>query len=49
MGKTVTKLNKNKNYESFIDPSELSQFILELIQYNKQLFVEEVRAGRIGF
>jgi len=47
IGKTVIKFNKTQNYETFIEPSELSKFILDLIQYDKQLFVEEVRVGRL--
>ncbi|WP_148702305.1 SDR family NAD(P)-dependent oxidoreductase [Nitrosopumilus piranensis] len=49
MGKIVIKNNKQLNYDSFVTPTELSKFILDLIVYEKQLFVEEVRVGRIDF
>ena len=47
MGKKVSKFHKSQKYETFIQPSELAKFILDLIQYDSQLFVEDVRVGRI--
>ena len=47
MGKKVSQFNKSQKYETFIQPSEIAKFILDLIQYDNQLFVEDVRVGRI--
>ena len=47
MGKKVINSHKSWKYETLIQPSEIAKFILDLIQYDNQLFVEDVRVGRI--
>lgn len=42
MGKKV----RNQNYDTFIDPTDLSQLIIEALSHNKEMIVEELRVNR---
>ena len=48
MGELITPhLNKNENYDTFIDPNEIANFISHLVSYDNEMFSEEIRLGRI--
>ena len=46
MGKMSAK-KSNQNYETFINPKEVAELITNLISYNKEMVVDEVRLNRI--
>lgn len=43
MGKKV----KNQTYENFIDPKDISELLINLIQYDNNMMVEEISLGRM--
>ena len=45
MGKKV----KNQSYKNFIDPSELSLFIINTIKQNDNMITEEIKINRISY
>jgi len=44
MGKKV----KNQNYETFMDPKEISEFILNIVKYDKEMNSWEIKIRRIN-
>ena len=38
---------ENENYQTFINPSDIADFIINLISYDTEMFSEEIRLGRI--
>ena len=38
---------ENENYQTFINPSDIADFIANLISYDTEMFSEEIRLGRI--
>jgi len=38
---------ENENYQTFINPSDIADFITNLISYDTEMFSEEIRLGRI--
>ena len=40
-------LLENENYQTFINPSDVADFIANLISYDTEMFSEEIRLGRI--
>lgn len=48
MGKKIPSLlNYDENYQTFIDPNDIADFISNLISYDSEMFSEEIRLGRI--
>ena len=45
MGKKV----KNQTYKNFIDPAELSSFIINTIKQNDNMITEEIKINRISY
>ena len=43
MGKKV----KNQTYENFIDPKDISELLINLIQYDNNMKIEEISLGRM--
>ncbi|WP_205097930.1 SDR family NAD(P)-dependent oxidoreductase [Candidatus Nitrosotenuis uzonensis] len=43
MGKTI----KNQNYESFIDPNDVADFIVKIISYDNEMIPNEVQLKRM--
>ena len=43
MGKKV----KNQTYENFIDPKDISELLINIIQYDNNMIVEEISLGRM--
>jgi len=43
MGRDVV----GQDYETFIDPNELSKFIIDVIEYDNNLIAEEIRVNRV--
>ena len=43
------KLVKNQNYQTFIDPNELSSFIISTIKQNNNMVTEEIKINRINY
>tara|TARA_B100000749_G_scaffold274060_1_gene257811 strand:- start:161 stop:889 length:729 start_codon:yes stop_codon:yes gene_type:complete len=41
------KILENENYQTFINPSDIADFIANLISYDTEMFSEEIRLGRI--
>jgi len=48
MARDWARASKNQEYDTFIEPTELSVFIRDLINYDSNLFVEEVRICRMN-
>jgi 3-oxoacyl-[acyl-carrier protein] reductase len=49
-GSTKTKMGKkckNQNFETFINPKEIAEYVINLIKFNKEMIVEESRLNRI--
>ena len=49
-GPIKTKMGEileNENYQTFINPSDIADFITNLISYDTEMFSEEIRLGRI--
>ena len=49
-GSSKTKMgkkSKNQNFETFINPKEIAEYIVNLIKFNKEMIVEESRLNRI--
>jgi len=46
MGKMSAK-KSNQNYETFINPNEVAELIIQLISYDKEMVVDELRLNRI--
>ena len=49
-GPIKTKMGEileNENYQTFINPSDIADFIINLISYDTEMFSEEIRLGRI--
>ena len=49
-GPIKTKMGEileNENYQTFINPSDIADFIANLISYDTEMFSEEIRLGRI--
>ena len=46
MGKMSAK-KSNQNYETFINPKEVSELISNLISYDKEMIVDEIRLNRM--
>ena len=44
MGKKV----KNQNYETFIDPKEIADFIVNIISYDNEMIANEIRLNRMN-
>ena len=48
MGELIQpNLSKNEDYNTFINPSDISDFIAHLASYDNEMFSEEIRLGRI--
>jgi hypothetical protein len=43
MGKTI----KNQNYESFIDPNDIADFIVKIISYDSEMIPNEIQLKRM--
>jgi hypothetical protein len=43
MGKQI----KGQNYSTFINPKEIAEAILNLIQFDKEMMIPEIRLDRI--
>ena len=49
-GSIKTEMGKNvigQDFNTFMDPEEISKFILEIIEYNGNMICEEVRLNRM--
>lgn len=46
-GDIVPKLNKDEDYQTFINPKDVAEFIINLISFDSELFAEEIRLQRI--
>lgn len=49
-GSTKTKMGrkcKNQNYETFINPKEIAEYIFDIISFDKEMIIEESRLNRI--
>ena len=44
MGKLVV----GQNYETFLDPKEIAQFIAHIISFNNEMISEEIRLNRMN-
>jgi hypothetical protein len=48
MGKDIIKKeNPNENYDTFMNPNEIAEFITFAISFDNNLISSEVRLGRI--
>ena len=48
MGKIIVKKdNPNEDFDTFIEPSDIAEYISHLISFNTELFIQEIRLGRI--
>jgi short-subunit dehydrogenase len=48
MGKNILKKdNPDEDYDTFIDPKDIAKFISNLISFDTELFIQEIRLGRI--
>ena len=48
MGKDIIKKeNPNENYETFMKPNEIAEFITFVISFDSNLISPEIRLGRI--
>jgi short-subunit dehydrogenase len=48
MGKIIiSKENKNEDFNTFINPNEITKFVINLISYDNEMFSQEIRLGRI--
>ena len=45
--KIIPMLNNDENYETFIDPNDIADFVANLVSYDNEMFSEEIRLGRI--
>ena len=43
----MAEILENENYQTFINPSDIADFIINLISYDTEMFSEEIRLGRI--
>jgi len=49
MGNEIIKYeNQNENFESFMNPTEIAEFITHIISYDSEMISEEVRLSRIN-
>lgn len=49
-GSVKTKMGKkckNQNFETFINPKEVAEYIIHIIKYDKEMIIEESRLNRI--
>jgi len=48
MGKSILKKdNPDEDFDTFIEPSDIAKFISNLISFDTELFIQEIRLGRI--
>jgi|ETNmetMinimDraft_12_1059888.scaffolds.fasta_scaffold104391_1 short-subunit dehydrogenase len=48
MGKSILKKDSpNENFNTFIEPDDIAKFTVHLISFDTELFIQEIRLGRI--
>ena len=45
--KILKKDNPNEDFDTFIDPNDIAKFVSNLISFDTELFIQEIRLGRI--